>query len=131
MHHGSCLCGRVRFVIHGRLRQPLNCHCSLCRKAQGAAFRSRATVHTDEFQWLAGEAQITWYESSRGTWRGFCKYCGSRLVSRFDSDPNTLGIPLGCLDDSTDIKPLCHVYVASKASWYDITDNLPQYKEVP
>jgi len=39
--HGSCLCGGVEFEIDGPLTAPLNCHCSLCRKQHGAAFRSR------------------------------------------------------------------------------------------
>ena len=41
MLRGSCLCGGVRYEITGPLSGALNCHCSMCRKAQGAAFRSR------------------------------------------------------------------------------------------
>ena len=37
----SCLCGGVKFEISGPLSPPSNCHCSMCRKQQGAAFRSR------------------------------------------------------------------------------------------
>jgi len=31
----------VVFEINGPLSPPSNCHCSMCRKQQGAAFRSR------------------------------------------------------------------------------------------
>ena len=41
---GSCLCGRVAYQITGPLTDALNCHCAMCRKSHGAAFRSRATV---------------------------------------------------------------------------------------
>jgi len=41
---GSCLCGAVQFELVGPLLRPLNCHCSLCRKQHGAAFRSRVRV---------------------------------------------------------------------------------------
>uniref|UniRef100_UPI002699C063 GFA family protein n=2 Tax=Bradyrhizobium oligotrophicum TaxID=44255 RepID=UPI002699C063 len=54
MIHGSCLCGRVKYRINGALSRALNCHCSMCRKAQGAAFRSRASVKALEFEWLQG-----------------------------------------------------------------------------
>ena len=41
MIRGSCLCGRVKYRINGALKRALNCHCSICHKAQGSAFRSR------------------------------------------------------------------------------------------
>ena len=44
---GSCLCGGVKYEITGPLMRSGHCHCSNCRKAHGAAFRSRARVHID------------------------------------------------------------------------------------
>ncbi len=35
---GSRLCGGIKYEITGALFDPLNCHCSMCRKAQVAAF---------------------------------------------------------------------------------------------
>lgn len=35
---GSCLCGAVRYAISGGFAFIGNCHCSICRKANGAAF---------------------------------------------------------------------------------------------
>ena len=34
---GECLCGEVAFTIDGELPNFYQCHCSLCRKATGAA----------------------------------------------------------------------------------------------
>jgi len=131
MLRGSCLCGGVRYEISGPLSYPLNCHCSMCRKAHGAAFRSRARVKADDFRWMQGAELVTYYESSPGNHRGFCRVCGSPLLSRFDNDPRSYGLPLGALDDDPGIKPGFHVFVASKAPWYDITDELPQFAELP
>ena len=131
MLRGSCLCGGVRYEISGPLSYPLNCHCSMCRKAHGAAFRSRARVKADDFRWTQGAELLTYYESSPGNHRGFCRACGSPLLSRFDNDPSSYGLPLGALDDDPGIKPGFHVFVASKAPWYDITDELPQFAELP
>ncbi|MGH8866188.1 MAG: GFA family protein, partial [Burkholderiales bacterium] len=95
MLNGSCLCGSVRYEISGPLEGALNCHCSMCRKAHGAAFRSRAGIRAKDFRWVSGEELITWFESSTGNHRGFCSRCGSPLLSRFDSRPDVYGLPLG------------------------------------
>jgi hypothetical protein len=128
---GSCLCGGVAYEISGPLSGVLNCHCSMCRKAHGAAFRTRASVKAADFRWLRGEELVTYYESSPGNQRGFCRVCGSPLLSRFDSDPSVYGLPLGALDDDPGKRPKLHVFVAYKAPWFDITDGLPQYPELP
>lgn len=131
MLRGSCLCGGVRYEIHGQLGPVLHCHCSICRKSHGGAFRTRASVPARAFRWVQGEALLTRYESSPGTFRTFCKVCGSRLTSHFADAPETLALPLGTLDDDPGVRPLCHVYVASKAPWHEITDDLPQFDTVP
>ena len=131
MLSGSCLCGGVRYTVSGPLTGALNCHCSMCRKAHGAAFRSRARVRAVDFRWLAGEELVTWYESSPGTHRGFCRVCGSKLLSRFDRTPSAFGLPLGALDGDPGLRPAMHVFVAHKAPWYEITDSLPQHAEAP
>jgi hypothetical protein len=109
----------------------LNCHCSLCRKAHGAAFRSRARVEAADFVWLCGQELMTYYESSPGTSRGFCRVCGSPILSRFAENAAVYGLPLGTLDDDPGIRPALHVFVNSKAPWHDITDNLPQFAKLP
>ena len=129
--NGSCLCGKIRYRINGPLHSVLNCHCSMCRKAHGAAFRTRAAVKTAEFEWLDGEALLTRYESSPGEHRSFCSRCGSNLVTTFDAKPDWLGFPLGTLDDDPGVKPEFHVFVGSKAPWHEITDDLPQWEDVP
>jgi hypothetical protein len=64
MLHGSCLCRGIRYEIDGELADALNCHCSMCRKAHGAAFRSRARVRAADFRLVGGEELMTFYESS-------------------------------------------------------------------
>jgi len=131
MLRGSCLCGQVRYEISGKLFDPLNCHCSMCRKAQGAAFRSRARVQSRDFRWISGENLLTFFESSPGNHRGFCRVCGSPILSKFDADESVLSLPLGTLDDDPAIHPQIHVYVASKAPWHTISDDLPQFAALP
>lgn len=131
MLRGSCLCQGVAFEIDGALKDPLYCHCSMCRKAHGTAFRARAKVLAKEFRWSRGEELVRYYESSPGEHRGFCSVCGSNLISKFDAKPAVYGLALGVLDDDPQVRPVCHVYVGSKAPWFEITDSLPQYETLP
>ena len=69
--------------------------------------------------------------SSPGESRTFCSVCGSNLVTEFDANSEWLGFPLGTLDDDPCVMPACHIFVGSKAPWYEITDELPQWVEMP
>jgi hypothetical protein len=40
-------------------------------------------------------------------------------------------VPAGSLDSDPGAQPLAHIHVGSKAAWFDITDRLPQYAELP
>jgi len=128
---GSCLCGGIRYEIEGAIGPALNCHCSMCRKVTGAAFRSRVAVPAKNFRWTSGENLLTRYESSPGNIRTFCRICGSTLVSLFPDNPDSIGLPMGTLDDDPGIRPAFHVFVGSKAPWFDITDDLPRFDALP
>lgn len=127
MLKGSCSCSRVAYEINGPLTQIMHCHCVMCRKSNGSAFRTRATVQASDFVWVRGENEVTWYSSSPGHYRGFCAACGTPLVSRFNLTPDVYELPLGSLDDDPGIYAGAHVYVADRAPWYTITDELPQH----
>jgi hypothetical protein len=129
MIRGSCLCGGIRFRITGKLYGALYCNCSMCRKASGSAFRARAAVKAADFEFVQGAEFVTFYQSSPATHRGFCRVCGSPIMSKFDAPPEYYGLPLGVLDDDPGIRPTHHVHVASKAPWFSITDDLPQLPE--
>jgi hypothetical protein len=126
---GSCLCNGIRYEIAGQLGTVVNCHCSMCRKATGAAFRTRVSVPTASFRWLAGEQLLSRYESSPGETRTFCSVCGATLPTFFAARPDEIGLPLGTLDDDPGVRPSAHVYVGSKAPWFEIADGLPQFSE--
>lgn len=126
---GSCLCKGIQYEIEGPLGRIVNCHCSMCRKATGAAFRTRAKVLTAAFRWVRGEDLVSRYDSSPGETRTFCRICGSTLPTFFEDRPDELGLPLGTLDVDPGTRPSAHVWVDSKAPWWEISDTLPQYSE--
>lgn len=126
---GSCLCGGVRLRVDGRLGPAGFCHCSQCRRANGSAFASNAPVRT---KYLALETErddlVREYESSPGKFRAFCARCGSPLYSRRDSEPEIRRLRLGLLDGDPGRRPAAHVWVGSKAPWYEISDALPRFE---
>jgi hypothetical protein len=123
---GSCLCGAVRYEIDGKIGPVAHCHCITCRKAQGGAFVTNAPVRKKYFRLTSGDDSVVEFESSPGKQRCFCRVCGSPLWSRRESAPDTIRIRLGLLDTDPGRRPLAHVWVAEKAPWYDITDDLPR-----
>jgi len=124
------LCGGIRYEVDRFAGSVVNCHCSMCRKATGAAFRTRVSVPSAAFRWLQGEELVSRYESSPGQTRTFCRVCGATLPTFFRDHPEVIGLPLGSLDDDPGIRPTAHVMVASKAPWFEITDTLPQFAEL-
>ncbi|MBY8978339.1 GFA family protein [Rhodobacteraceae bacterium NNCM2] len=128
---GSCLCGGISYAVSGPFTRVLNCHCSMCRKAHAAAFRTRMSVRSDRFQWLSGVAMLPRYESSPGRFRCFCKCCGSHLATVFEPDGGEVGLPLGALDADPGVRPEAHVFVTDAARWHAISDTLPQWPGFP
>jgi hypothetical protein len=129
--NGSCLCGGVRFTVTGELGTALNCHCGMCRKAHAAAFRTRVIVRRDSVTWQSGEQLIRRYQSSPTTTRTFCNTCGTRLMSEFAEDPEVYGMHLALFDGDPAVRPEMHIFVADKAPWHEITDDLPQFAGMP
>ena len=128
---GSCLCGEIRYEINGEISGILNCHCSDCRKSHGAAFRTRGAVRSQDFTFLSGEDLLTRYEHKPGEYRSFCRKCGSNIATFFADPSSSIGLALGTLDTPFTGEAKFHVFTSDKAPWYVITDDLPQFSELP
>jgi hypothetical protein len=129
--NADCLCGEVRIEISGRIGPVVYCHCSRCRKASGTAFAANADVRRKYWRFLSGESLVREFESSPGAFRAFCGRCGSPIYRRNAADPDLLRLRLGILNDDPERRSLAHFWVGSKAAWFDITDDLPQFATGP
>jgi hypothetical protein len=74
---------------------------------------------------LADGAPVQWYDSSSEARRGFCARCGSTLFWQ-GAGRDFLSIAAGTLDESADLKIVCHIHVADKAPYDEILDGQPQ-----
>lgn len=129
--YGGCLCGSVRYEIAAPLGAVEHCHCSMCRKAHGAAFSTNSVVPTAALTIVAGADWISEYESSPNRRKCFCSKCGSQLFIRRIDRPGAIVVALGGIDGDPLARPARHVFVASRAPWYDIGHELPRFKVYP
>ena len=81
----------------------------------------------DKFRYVSGEAALQTYASSEQIDRVFCGICGSNILADFKPEPDNLYITMGTVAGEPECPPGYHQFVDSKASWYDIQDDLPQY----
>ena len=130
MTHGVCLCGTVQYEITEPFQMMMHCHCSMCRKHHGASFATFVSAPFAGFKWLAGEEAVAKYQSSEQGTRSYCRHCGS-VTPLLMPDAGVAIAPAGNLEGDLGIKPQAHMFVASKAPWYEITDTLPQHAATP
>ena len=127
MLSGTCECGAVRFRVADEFLYAANCHCSRCRAATGSAFKPFAGIEREKLELTDGEdALLVVGEETLNDTR--CGACGSLLFSVV-RDGAYVHVALGSLGDAPSIRPTHHIFVGSKAPWFEITDDLPQFEE--
>jgi hypothetical protein len=130
--HGSCLCNAVAFEISQPFMVIHNCHCSRCRKSRAAAHTTNGFTAIDGIRFLRGEELLQAYKipGAKTYTPTFCRICGSGMP-RLRKETGNAIIPFGCLDDDPGQGADDHIFTGSKAPWYEITDDLPQFDEMP
>jgi hypothetical protein len=124
---GKCECGAVRFRVADEFLYAANCHCSRCRAATGSAFKPFAGIEREKLELTDGEDAllVVGGETLNDT---RCGACGSLLFSVV-RDGAYVHVALGSLGDAPSIRPTHHIFVGSKAPWFEITDDLPQFDQ--
>jgi hypothetical protein len=124
---GRCECGAVRYRVADAFRYAANCHCSRCRAATGSAFKPFAGIEREKLELVEGaDGLLVVGTDELNDTR--CGACGSLLFSVV-RDGAYVHVALGSLVDAPGIRPTTHIFVGSKAPWFDITDDLPQHEE--
>ncbi|MER9183622.1 GFA family protein [Mesorhizobium sp. M0159] len=124
---GKCLCGAVQYAVADAFVYAANCHCSNCRRTTGSAFKPFAGIERDRLSLTRGEDNLTIFGDETGH-DAHCRTCGSLLYSVV-RDGAFVHVAMGTLVDEPTIRPTQHIFVGSKAEWFTITDDLPQYRE--
>jgi hypothetical protein len=128
MSRASCLCGAVTWDLEGPFVFMHHCHCGRCRKAHGTPFATYLGAPQENFHLRGGEHVITWAPQP-GTARSFCGLCGSVVPGAPFS--GLMFCPAGNFLNDPGERPGDHIFVASKAPWYNIADELPCFDAYP
>lgn len=123
---GGCLCGAVKYRLHGPLRPVVACHCAQCLRSHGH-YASYTGLPREGVE-LVEDRGLTWYRSSETARRGFCALCGSSLFWDRIGGP-LLSVAAGSLDAPTGLKTLRHIFVEGKADYYELIDDLEKLSE--
>ena len=126
--YGKCLCGTIQYEVEDQFRYSLNCHCSNCRRATGAAFKPFAGIERSKLRIKCGADRLLIYGTELAH-DAHCSTCGSLLYSVV-REAKFVHVTLGTLVDPPSIRPSAHIFVGSKAPWYTITDDLPRHDEL-
>jgi hypothetical protein len=127
MLHGSCECGAVRYRVADAFLYAANCHCSRCRAATGSAFKPFAGIEREKLEFEDGSGPLLVHGTDELN-DTRCASCGSLLYSVV-REGAYVHVALGSLVDDPSIRPTEHIFVGSKAPWFEITDELPQAEE--
>ncbi|HEX3268309.1 MAG TPA: GFA family protein [Gaiellaceae bacterium] len=127
MLNGQCECGAVRYRVADEFLYASNCHCSRCRAATGSAFKPFAGIERDKLELADGHDRLL-IVGEEGLNDTRCAACGSLLFSVV-ADGDYVHVALGSLVDAPSLRPTKHIFVGSKAPWFEITDDLPQFEE--
>jgi hypothetical protein len=101
----------------------------MCRRQHGAAFSTYAEFNPGDFKWVKGKDHVKVYETLAGAGWCFCNECGSSLAGTEKGRITT--VTLGTVEGDPCIKPESHIFVGSRAQWYEIKDDLPQFEKRP
>ena len=127
-----CSCGQVSAQAMGAPRSIVNCHCTDCRRATGAAFATVLYFPTDAVK-ITGDTRSFTTTSDRGTSvaREFCPNCGSQMFSCAAAWPDLIGLRAGTLEQAERVKPQRNVFVASRIESTPLDPTLPQFPGMP
>ena len=126
---GHCACGAVTYEVADEFVVAYNCHCSRCRALTGSAFLPWGEIEPEKLRVTRGEDSLLLDGDPQDHHASRCGACFSLLY--WTGYEGKIRVPYGSLVDEPSLKPTAHMFVGSKASWYEILDDLPQHDGYP
>lgn len=122
-----CLCRSVHLELALPSLWAAHCHCSLCRRAHGAAFVTWVGFKKEGVRLVSGEEWLTDYASTPGAKRSFCRRCGSTLLFQGDRWPDECHVVRANIEGELDRVPSAHVFFDDRAKWIELEDGLKRF----
>ena len=130
---GGCLCGAVKFEFDKpNLISAHHCHCIDCQKSTGSG---KATVLVLPSNAIKMEGELKFHTtttiSGRNMNRGFCRECGSPVLSFIEEMPEVKFVKAGSIDDSSWLKIDSNFFSSSAHAWSPIDEDIPSFTHNP
>ena len=123
---GGCLCGAVRYEATGKPYDVTHCHCTDCRRSNGAAFVTWASFRRADFRFTWGEPRVVPWA---GRLRSFCAACGTPLTFLTEPQANEVDVTVCTFDHPEAIAPADHTWTDDRLPWIRLADGLPAYRQ--
>mmetsp|Transcript_10092 Transcript_10092/g.18182 ORF Transcript_10092/g.18182 Transcript_10092/m.18182 type:complete len:145 (-) Transcript_10092:901-1335(-) len=130
---GSCMCGKVEYVVRAPERGSGICHCQNCCKFSGSDYYRFLSVDPKTFEFVKGADEVGKYssEGGDGMYRYWCKTCGTYL-SCIGKKYDWCSLPVQNIHGYAGTPAATfHCFVSSKVPWTEINDELTQFQKFP
>ena len=125
MIEGGCLCGALRYSSSADPTESGYCHCRMCQKLSGAPVIAWTGFPAESFAYTEGQPAI--YRSSPNAQREYCQSCGSQILFRDSTEPESVWVNSCTADQPENLLPEYHIFCDSRMPWFETTDELPRY----
>ena len=96
LYNLKCHCGLVQLQVETDLSNIKQCNCSICKRKNA----KMNLISRDSIKKIKGEENLCYYQfNTMKAKHFFCKTCGIYTHHNRRSDPNGVGINIGCIDE--------------------------------
>lgn len=126
--HGSCHCGRIKYVAEVDPANVSACHCTDCQMMTGSAYRVSVRAPSETFRLLGGQPKtyIKTAESGARRIHAFCADCGAPTYSSALENTPSYSLRVGCLDERAALSPRKQIWCRSAVPWSADMRRIPQ-----
>lgn len=126
---GGCLCGAIRYRLHGPTLFVSQCCCKDCQKATGTGHTTIVGIHRSQLELEGTPTTYTNVGATGGSvTRHFCGNCGGRLYTSGDLLGEFIMIQAGSLDNPEAIYPESVIYLKDAVAWDRFDPDLPMFQ---
>ena len=92
----SCHCGSVQLEVETDLSMIKQCNCSICKRKNA----KMSILPKEAIKSIKGKDNLSVYQfGTKVAKHYFCKICGIYTHHQRKSDPNGIGVNIGCIDE--------------------------------
>ncbi len=124
---GGCYCGRIEYQVQLPVKWCAHCHCTQCRHTQGAPVVTWFGVEKNNFEYVKGEQDVAWFDSSEKAQRGHCIHCGTPLFFLGEKWSDEVHITRESTQQDILQKPQIHVFYDRHVDYLEFEDDLDKH----